>query len=80
MSSASHRMNEVMKTLTIVATIFIPLTFMTGVYGMNFDEMPELHWRWGYPGFWVAMVGLGIGLLVWFRSRGWLGRGPGGRD
>jgi magnesium transporter len=80
MSSASHRMNEVMKTLTIVATIFIPLTFMTGVYGMNFDDMPELHWRWGYPGFWAAMAGLGLGLLVWFRSRGWLGGGPDGRD
>lgn len=73
LSSASHRMNEVMKTLTIVATIFIPLTFAAGVYGMNFDHMPELRWRWGYPAFWAAMLGLGAGLLLWFRHRGWLG-------
>jgi magnesium transporter len=73
LSSASHRMNEVMKTLTIVATIFIPLTFLAGVYGMNFDYIPELHWPWGYPAFWAAMVGLGGGLLLWFRHRGWLG-------
>ena len=72
-SSASHRMNEVMKTLTIVATIFIPLTFVAGVYGMNFDYMPELRWHWGYPGFWIAMLGLGGALLLWFRHRGWLG-------
>ena len=75
LSAASHRMNEVMKTLTIVATIFIPLTFMSGVYGMNFDYMPELHWHWGYPTFWIAMLALGGGLLVWFRRRGWLGDG-----
>ena len=74
LSSASHRMNEVMKTLTIVATIFIPLTFAAGVYGMNFDYMPELRWHWGYPSFWAAMLGLGGGLLLWFRHRGWLGR------
>jgi magnesium transporter len=75
LSSASHRMNEVMKTLTIVATIFIPLTFLTGVYGMNFEHMPELHWRWAYPTFWASMVGLGAALLLWFRHRGWLGSG-----
>ena len=51
-SSVSNRMNEVMKVLTIIATIFIPLTFIAGVYGMNFEYMPELHWRWGYPRFW----------------------------
>jgi magnesium transporter len=75
LSSASHRMNEVMKTLTIVATIFIPLTFMAGVYGMNFDYMPELRWQWGYPAFWASMAGLGGILLLWFRRRGWLGTG-----
>ncbi len=73
LSSASHRMNEVMKTLTIVATIFIPLTFLAGVYGMNFEHMPELHWRWGYPAVWLVMSGLAVGLVVWFRRRGWLG-------
>jgi magnesium transporter len=77
LSRASHRMNEVMKTLTIVATIFIPLTFLAGVYGMNFEHMPELHWRWGYPAFWLAMVVLAVGLLGWFRFRGWLGEGSG---
>ena len=49
MSSISNRMNEVMKVLTIIATIFIPLTFVAGIYGMNFEYMPELHWRWSYP-------------------------------
>lgn len=73
LSSASHRMNEVMKTLTIVATIFIPLTFLAGVYGMNFEYMPELHWRWAYPVIWLLMVGLGVGLVAWFRRRGWIG-------
>jgi magnesium transporter len=73
LSSASYRLNEVMKTLTIVATIFIPLTFMSGVYGMNFDYMPELRWHWGYPAFWVSMLALALALLWWFRRRGWLG-------
>ncbi|NNL86761.1 MAG: magnesium/cobalt transporter CorA [Myxococcales bacterium] len=73
LSSASHRMNEVMKTLTVMATIFIPLTFIVGVYGMNFDYMPELRWEWGYPTVWALMLGLGGGLLLWFRHRGWLG-------
>lgn len=73
MSSTSYRLNEVMKTLTIVATIFIPLTFITGVYGMNFDHMPELRWLWAYPGVWGLMLALAGGLLLWFRARGWLG-------
>ncbi|HEX9814556.1 MAG TPA: magnesium/cobalt transporter CorA, partial [Myxococcota bacterium] len=73
LSSASHRMNEVMKTLTIVATIFIPLTFLAGIYGMNFRYMPELQWRWAYPAFWAGVVGLGGALLLWFRHRGWIG-------
>ena len=73
LSSASNRMNEVMKTLTIVATIFIPLTFLAGVYGMNFDYMPELRLRWAYPAVWGLMVALGGGLVLWFRGRGWIG-------
>lgn len=78
LSSVSNRLNEVMKTLTIMATIFIPLTFVVGVYGMNFDVMPELRWRWGYPVVWTGMIAIAAGLLWWFRRRGWLGgsRGP----
>ena len=75
LSSVSNRLNEVMKTLTIMATIFIPLTFIVGVYGMNFDVMPELRWRWGYPVVWAGMIAIAAGLLWWFRRRGWLG-GP----
>jgi magnesium transporter len=77
LSSVNNRMNEVMKTLTVVATVFIPLTFIVGVYGMNFDYMPELRWRWGYGAIWVVMIAVGIGLLVWFYRRGWLERGGG---
>jgi len=75
LSSASNRLNEVMKTLTLVATVFIPLTFIVGVYGMNFEGMPELRWRFGYPLIWAIMVAIGVGILVWFHRRGWLGSG-----
>lgn len=68
----SVRMNEVMQVLTIIATIFIPLTFIVGVYGMNFEHMPELKWRWGYAGVWGGMVALALGMLVYFRRRRWL--------
>jgi magnesium transporter len=78
LSSASNRMNDTMKTLTLIATIFIPLTFVVGIYGMNFDYMPELHWRWGYTGVWAVMLVLGGGLYVWFRRRGFLD--PGAED
>ena len=57
LSSLSYRMNEVMKVLTIIATIFIPITFIASVYGMNFKYMPELAWRWGYPGVLCLMLG-----------------------
>ena len=60
LSSVSNRMNDIMKVLTIIATIFIPLTFIAGVYGMNFDYMPELRWRWGYPVVMLSMRVLGI--------------------
>lgn len=71
LSQVSNRMSEVMKTLTIMASIFIPLSFIGTVYGMNFDYMPELHWRWGYFGVLGGMATIGLGLLLWFRSRGW---------
>lgn len=72
LSSVSNRMNEVMKVLTIIATIFSPLTFVVGVYGMNFAYMPELGWRWGYPAVWAAMIGLTVGLILYFKRKGWL--------
>ena len=72
LSSLSNRMNEVMKVLTIFAVIFIPLTFMAGIYGMNFEYMPELKTRWGYPLFWVAILVVGISMLVYFRRKRWL--------
>jgi magnesium transporter len=72
MSSMSNRMNEVMKVLTIIATVFIPLTFIAGVYGMNFEFMPELHWRYGYLFAWILMVGIGLGFLVFFRRKKWM--------
>jgi len=73
LSSVSNRMNEVMKMLTIIATIFIPLTFIVGVYGMNFEHMPELHWKWSYFGVLGFMATLTTGMLVYFRKKGWLG-------
>jgi magnesium transporter len=75
-SVVGNRMNEIMKTLTVIATIFIPLTFVVGVYGMNFDYMPELRWRLGYFAVWGVMLAIALGLLGWFRWRGWLGSAP----
>jgi len=72
LSSVSNRMNEVMKVLTIIATIFIPLTFITGIYGMNFANMPELEWRYGYFIVLIVMAVIGISLVVYFRRRRWL--------
>jgi len=72
LSSVSNRMNLVMKVLTIIATIFIPMTFVAGVYGMNFDYLPELHWRWSYPLFWVVMIGILATMLYYFRRKKWL--------
>ncbi|MFN9871566.1 MAG: magnesium/cobalt transporter CorA [Cyanobacteriota bacterium] len=72
LSSLSNRMNEVMKTLTIISTIFIPLTFIAGVYGMNFQYMPELTWRMGYFTVLAVMLVIALLLVVWFRRRGWL--------
>ena len=72
LSSVSNRMNEVMKVLTIIATIFIPLTFITGLYGMNFKHMPELAWRWGYPMVWAVMLTVVVLMLFYFRRKKWL--------
>lgn len=72
LSTVSNRMNEVMKVLTIIATIFIPLTFIAGVYGMNFKFMPELEWEWGYLVVWIGMILLAGAMLWGFRRKKWL--------
>ncbi|MCX6294629.1 MAG: magnesium/cobalt transporter CorA [Bacteroidetes bacterium] len=72
LSSVSNKMNEVMKVLTIITTIFVPVTFIAGVYGMNFEDMPELHSKWGYPLTWAAMLTIMISLLIYFRKKKWL--------
>jgi magnesium transporter len=72
LSSVSNRMNEVMKVLTLIATIFIPLTFVVGIYGMNFVNMPELKWRYGYFVALIVMAVIGTSLAVYFRRRKWL--------
>jgi magnesium transporter len=72
MTATSNRLNEVMKVLTIVGTVFIPLTFLAGVYGMNFRHFPELDWPWAYPAFWGACVVVAAGMVTWLRHRGWL--------
>ena len=72
-SSISQRTNEIIKVLTILSTIFIPLTFIVGVYGMNFEHMPELHWRYGYVVAWTLMLAVALGLLWLFRRVGWIG-------
>jgi magnesium transporter len=72
LSSMSNRLNQTMKVLTLIATVFIPLTFMTGWYGMNFKNMPELQWAWGYPGF-AGLVGLVVAfILTFFRRNKWI--------
>jgi magnesium transporter len=74
LSVVSNRMNEIMKVLTIFSAIMLPLTFIAGIYGMNFDNMPELHSRFGYYGTLVMMGVVAIGMLIFFWRRGWLGR------
>lgn len=71
LANQNNRMNEVMKVLTVISTIFIPLTFIVGVYGMNFQFMPELGWRWGYPAVWVLMSGILFGLVYYFKRKKW---------
>jgi len=78
LSSVSNKMNEVMKVLTIIATIFIPLSFVAGLYGMNFNpdaspwNMPELDWYWGYPAILALMAAVGVGMLVYFKRKKWM--------
>ncbi|MDV6343380.1 magnesium/cobalt transporter CorA [Nitrosomonas sp. Is37] len=71
-SNVSYRTNEIMKVLTIIATIFMPLTFLAGVYGMNFKYMPELDWEYGYLLVWMIMIGVGAVMLVYFKKKRWL--------
>ena len=73
LSVVSNRLNEIMKVLTIFSAIMLPLTFIAGVYGMNFDNMPELHSRYGYYGVWIIMVVVAIAMLLFFKRRGWIG-------
>jgi magnesium transporter len=72
LSALSNRMNEIMKVLTIISTIFIPLTFLAGVYGMNFRYMPELEWHWGYFAVLGVMLAVAIGLMLFFRRKHWV--------
>jgi magnesium transporter len=75
LSSIANRTNDVMKVLTIMASIFIPLTFMAGIYGMNFENMPELQVWWAYPILWCAMIVTAVGMTVYFWRKGWIGHG-----
>jgi magnesium transporter len=70
-NAMNTKMNEVMKVLTVISTIFIPLTFIVGVYGMNFKHMPELDWTWGYYGVWGVMIVMVVGMLAFFRYKKW---------
>ncbi|MGH9400155.1 MAG: CorA family divalent cation transporter, partial [Thermoanaerobaculia bacterium] len=70
MTSLGIRTNDVMKVLTIIGTIFIPLTFLAGVYGMNMP-IPENHWHASYPVFWLVCLVVGAGMIAWFKRRGW---------
>ena len=72
MTSISNKMNEVMKVLTIMASIFIPLTFIAGIYGMNFDYIPELHYKYSYFILWGVMIAIFVGMLIYFKRKKWL--------
>lgn len=80
LSSVNNRMSEVMRILTVIASVFIPLTFLAGIYGMNFDHemspwnMPELHWYWGYPALLLVMLAVAGAELIFFMRKGWIGR------
>src|SRR5439155_1217742 len=72
LAMVSNRLNEITKVLTMIATVFLPVSFIAAIYGMNFEHMPELHTRYGYPAAWIAMLAIGAVLVVWFKKRGWL--------
>ena len=72
LSTVSNRMNQVMKVLTIVATIFIPITFIAGIYGMNFKNMPELELTWGYGAVWGVMIAIAVVMIAVFKKNNWL--------
>jgi len=74
LSLKSDHMNVIMKTLTLVSVIFIPMTFIAGVYGMNFEVMPELTWKYGYAYAWGLMAGIGISIAIYFKKKGWWGK------
>jgi len=71
MSTMSNKLNEIMKVLTIISTIFIPLTFIVGLYGMNFKHMPELESYWGYPTILVVMLLIAISMIIYFKRKKW---------
>jgi magnesium transporter len=72
LSSVSNRLNEVMKVLTVISLVFMPLTFIAGVYGMNFRFMPELEWRWGYPFALLLMAGTAVCMIFYFKRKNWI--------
>ena len=72
LSSVSNKMNEVMRVLTVITTLFVPLTFIAGIYGMNFQYMPELGWRWSYPLLWLGMIVAALLMAVYFKRKKWL--------
>jgi magnesium transporter len=74
LSVVSNRLNQIMKVLTIFSAIMLPLTFIAGVYGMNFDNMPELHSRYGYYVVWAIMIAIAVTMLIYFRRKGWIGK------
>ncbi len=71
LSSSSNRMNEIMKVLTIISTVFMPLSFIVGVYGMNLKNMPELNWPWMYPFLWLCMICISVSMLIFFKRKKW---------
>jgi magnesium transporter len=71
LSAQNQRLNSVMKLLTVIATVFIPLTFIASIYGMNFEHMPELRWRYGYAWALGLMAAVALGMVAYFRRKGW---------